>query len=640
MSTHGIKHNAIAVVPNSDLVAETYSTVSFYLSVIAQQNSQEPIGSVDKAFASSDPPSLSIAQYLKRTLLAVKYLDDKYYPNTFYATRGGVHVQELNQLEYTFFIQMQYKLFVDPDSYNQFRKNLLQLSTVPPQQSLSPRLAPRPQTTSSSVTGSFPGETSGSCASAASSPGASPGSLSSQSTSSTPSPSPSLNNSCQSFSFIHAHPQTPKTPFEGMFSSRHLHSSIPSTTSPASFHSMQLGYSYSSNAAGAPLTSSLLLDSSVVMRSSSQQFFSTFNNYAGSASSSSSSSLRREMPRRHTLLERQRPVVVGSTGVYKTESALGSQMTQQHASHLVSPLASSSTSTSFSSFSSSTPNSAIISSTSNTSYAPLPAVKTSLPPILVSDSREHINGRRTRHSSLSFSSTSTRPESYQKAGPVVISTSSTPNGADKHSPSDLFSAASSGATFQSSSSSYNHILDGNFDQQADQQLLKLMEEEKKKKKKASKQGQGTNSSQSLSIRKDSLQSSNPSSALLGYPGYSSSSPHKYGAFQPSALGSSQSTPYSSSLSACRYQTQLTPCESPETYHKRSSASKFCSSFVKFITCCFCCGKCGISSDEEDLCHTNEENGYIDTRFGSGKNYGISNGSSSSSFDSNGLSPTQ
>lgn len=54
-------------------------------------------------------------------MLAAKFFDDIYYPNSYYAKIGGVSTQELNQLEVYFLNLLGYKLYVSAHEYNIYR---------------------------------------------------------------------------------------------------------------------------------------------------------------------------------------------------------------------------------------------------------------------------------------------------------------------------------------------------------------------------------------------------------------------------------------------------------------------------------------------------------------------------------------
>ena len=65
---------------------------------------------------------------LSSCLLAIKYNEDEYYANDYYAQVGGIPIQELNSLEYNCIQRLGFNLFVD-DSI--FQKYVNYLSNYP-----------------------------------------------------------------------------------------------------------------------------------------------------------------------------------------------------------------------------------------------------------------------------------------------------------------------------------------------------------------------------------------------------------------------------------------------------------------------------------------------------------------------------
>eukprot|EP00923_Selenidium_pygospionis_P002044 GHVN01003155.1.p1 GENE.GHVN01003155.1~~GHVN01003155.1.p1 ORF type:complete len:158 (+),score=2.00 GHVN01003155.1:500-973(+) len=59
-------------------------------------------------------------------MLAAKFFDDVYYSNAFYARVGGVKTREINVLETHFLSLINYQLFVSPQEYDQYRKQVVQ----------------------------------------------------------------------------------------------------------------------------------------------------------------------------------------------------------------------------------------------------------------------------------------------------------------------------------------------------------------------------------------------------------------------------------------------------------------------------------------------------------------------------------
>jgi len=66
--------------------------------------------------------NLSIHRLLVTSvMLAAKFFDDVYYPNSYYAKVGGVKTQELNSLEAQFLVMLDWRLHVMPQEYEQYR---------------------------------------------------------------------------------------------------------------------------------------------------------------------------------------------------------------------------------------------------------------------------------------------------------------------------------------------------------------------------------------------------------------------------------------------------------------------------------------------------------------------------------------
>jgi hypothetical protein len=52
--------------------------------------------------------------------LAIKFNEDDYYSNEYYAKVGGISLQELNNLEYECIKMLNHKLFVDENIYEKY----------------------------------------------------------------------------------------------------------------------------------------------------------------------------------------------------------------------------------------------------------------------------------------------------------------------------------------------------------------------------------------------------------------------------------------------------------------------------------------------------------------------------------------
>lgn len=58
-------------------------------------------------------------------VIAIKYNEDDYFGNSFYAKVGGVTKKEMDKLEYEFLIRSDYKLFVDEEVYDKYNNYLI-----------------------------------------------------------------------------------------------------------------------------------------------------------------------------------------------------------------------------------------------------------------------------------------------------------------------------------------------------------------------------------------------------------------------------------------------------------------------------------------------------------------------------------
>ena len=62
---------------------------------------------------------------LSAMLIALKYHEDDYFNNEFYAKVGGVTKKEIDKLEYEFLIRSEYKLFVSEDVFEKYNNYLI-----------------------------------------------------------------------------------------------------------------------------------------------------------------------------------------------------------------------------------------------------------------------------------------------------------------------------------------------------------------------------------------------------------------------------------------------------------------------------------------------------------------------------------
>lgn len=58
-------------------------------------------------------------------IIAIKYNEDDYFGNEFYAKVGGITKIEMDKLEYEFLIRSDYKLFVDEEVYGKYNNYLI-----------------------------------------------------------------------------------------------------------------------------------------------------------------------------------------------------------------------------------------------------------------------------------------------------------------------------------------------------------------------------------------------------------------------------------------------------------------------------------------------------------------------------------
>ena len=61
---------------------------------------------------------------LASMVLAIKYNEDDYYSNKYYAKVGGIGLNELNELEYNLLILLEFNAFIDDDTYEKYENQL------------------------------------------------------------------------------------------------------------------------------------------------------------------------------------------------------------------------------------------------------------------------------------------------------------------------------------------------------------------------------------------------------------------------------------------------------------------------------------------------------------------------------------
>ena len=57
-------------------------------------------------------------------VLAIKYNEDDYYSNKYYAKVGGINLEEINTLEYNLLILLNFEVFIDDEIYNKYKEQL------------------------------------------------------------------------------------------------------------------------------------------------------------------------------------------------------------------------------------------------------------------------------------------------------------------------------------------------------------------------------------------------------------------------------------------------------------------------------------------------------------------------------------
>lgn len=71
--------------------------------------------------------SLNIHRLLVTSvMLAVKFFDDVYYSNAYYAKVGGIRTKEVNALETQFLRLIDWRMHVSPEEYDQYRNHVYQ----------------------------------------------------------------------------------------------------------------------------------------------------------------------------------------------------------------------------------------------------------------------------------------------------------------------------------------------------------------------------------------------------------------------------------------------------------------------------------------------------------------------------------
>ncbi len=71
---------------------------------------------------------LNIYRFILLSLLtAIKYNEDDYFSNDYYAQVGGVSLNEINMLEYSFLYLLDFKCFIDNETYENYERQIKSL---------------------------------------------------------------------------------------------------------------------------------------------------------------------------------------------------------------------------------------------------------------------------------------------------------------------------------------------------------------------------------------------------------------------------------------------------------------------------------------------------------------------------------
>ncbi|KEP61694.1 UNVERIFIED_CONTAM: cyclin2 related protein [Hammondia hammondi] len=120
-SFHAIKEPQISIHDYLDRIAKYFgcSNECFVLSLVY-------IDRIIKLHRNFNVSILNIHRLLiTSVMLAAKFFDDVYYSNKHYARVGGVRTREMNLLETQFLTLINYHLYVSPQEYDQYRRNVL-----------------------------------------------------------------------------------------------------------------------------------------------------------------------------------------------------------------------------------------------------------------------------------------------------------------------------------------------------------------------------------------------------------------------------------------------------------------------------------------------------------------------------------
>lgn len=57
-------------------------------------------------------------------MISIKYYDDEYYKNEYYAKVGGLSLKEINDLEFEFLELLNYELFIEKETFEMYEEKL------------------------------------------------------------------------------------------------------------------------------------------------------------------------------------------------------------------------------------------------------------------------------------------------------------------------------------------------------------------------------------------------------------------------------------------------------------------------------------------------------------------------------------
>jgi hypothetical protein len=63
-------------------------------------------------------------------IISIKFHDDEFFKNEYYARVGGISKQEINNLESEFLALIGFKLFVDPEEFDNYSSRLAKYSEI------------------------------------------------------------------------------------------------------------------------------------------------------------------------------------------------------------------------------------------------------------------------------------------------------------------------------------------------------------------------------------------------------------------------------------------------------------------------------------------------------------------------------